>query len=232
MPDEKTVYASEAERYERLILREDYRHNIESAIREIVKVKGLDVVDLGAGTGRLAGMLAADAAHIFAFDTSHHMLTVTRDKLRLLAPGRALVAAADHRHVPLPSRSVDLVISGWSVSYLAVWDPEHWRLALEMWLAGMKRLLRPGGTVILLESLGTGNDSPIHLPHLENFYPWLDEAGFENTWIRTDYRFESVDEAAQLAGFFFGDEMSERIRREKLLILPECTGLWWKRIQG
>src|SRR5512143_1773571 len=173
MSDEKTVYATDSERYEALISREDYQNNIQSGLKGIIDVKGLDVIDLGAGTGRLAGMLAREARRLCAFDTSHHMLTMTRDKLRTLAPGRGLTAVADHRFVPLGAASSDLVISGWSVGYLAVWNPGTWRTELETWLSEMRRLLRPGGTLILLESLGTGNDSPIRLPHLENFYPWL-----------------------------------------------------------
>jgi hypothetical protein len=62
-----------------------------------------------------------------------------------------------------------------------------------------------------------------------NFYAWLEEMEFQHTWIRTDYRFNSVGEAATLSGFFFGEELAARIRRDGLTILPECTGLWWRR---
>jgi hypothetical protein len=68
---------------------------------------------------------------------------------------------------------------------------------------------------------------PQRLPHLENFYGWLDEKRFHNKWIRTDYRFESPESAADIAGFFFGEELSRKIRQGRLTILPECTGVWW-----
>jgi ubiquinone/menaquinone biosynthesis C-methylase UbiE len=165
---------------------------------------------------------------MLAFDLSRHMLAVLRDKLRGSRTSRLLAAAADHRFLPVRPRCADMVVSGWSVSYLAVWHQESWRQELDSWLAEMQRLLRPGGTVILLESLGTGNEQPVRLAHLENFYRWLDEMGFENTWIRTDYAFSSVDDAAELAGFFFGGELAEKIRSAGSNILPECTGLWWK----
>jgi ubiquinone/menaquinone biosynthesis C-methylase UbiE len=227
MPDEKNVYASEAERYEALISREDYQHNIEPAIAGIRNPAGLDIIDLGAGTGRLAGMLAPAAASLLAFDLSAHMLAVARDKLKG-RPGRLLAAAADHRFLPVRRSFADMVLSGWSVSYLAVWNQDRWHAELDAWLAEMQRILRPGGALILLESLGTGNEQPVRLAHLENFYRWLDEMGFENTWIRTDYRFSSVAEAAGLAGFFFGEGLAEKIRSAGSDILPECTGLWWK----
>jgi hypothetical protein len=71
---------------------------------------------------------------------------------------------------------------------------------------------------------------PIQLEHLKEYYPWLDDAGFQKKWIRTDYQFESVDEAAELAGFFFGEEMADGIRKQGSAILPECTGVWWKTV--
>ncbi|GEM_PF-6658666 len=28
--------------------------------------------------------------------------------------------------------------------------------------------------------------------------------------------------------FFFGDDLADRILRDRLIILPECTGIWWR----
>ena len=227
---QRKIYQSEGDRYEALVAREDYRGNIPRAIDGIIRVDGLDVLDLGAGTGRLTLILAARARSIHAFDVSAEMLRVCRQ--RLLASGLQnwQVQLADHRRLPLPDHSADLAVSGWSVSYLAVWDQEQGEAELDRWLAEMRRVLRPGGTIILFESLGTGNESPVRLEHVESTYRWLDAKGFENKWIRTDYQFESVGEAAELAGFFFGDEMADSIRAKQSPILPECTGVWWRRI--
>ena len=54
MPSQEQIYLTEAEQYEALVSREDYQSNIFRALDEIVNVDGLDVLDLGAGTGRLA----------------------------------------------------------------------------------------------------------------------------------------------------------------------------------
>ncbi len=228
---QRKIYQSDAERYEVLISREDHLGNIPRALDEVINIESLDVVDLGAGTGRLTVMLAPRVRSISSIDISDHMLDVTRARLKILGLNNWRVDVADHRSVPLPDDSVDLVVSGWSVSYLAVWNPDSWRAELEKWLGEMKRILRPGGHIILFESLGTGNESPIRLPHLESFYPWLDEMGFQNKWIRTDYHFESLEEAVDLAGFFFGLELADQVRARGSSILPECTGVWWKKIE-
>jgi ubiquinone/menaquinone biosynthesis C-methylase UbiE len=227
---QRKIYESEGDRYEALVSREDYQGNIPHAIDEILNVDGLDVLDLGAGTGRLTLLLAPRVKSIRAFDTSAEMLRVCRERLIASSLSNWQVEVADHRQLPVQDHSVDLVVSGWSLSYLAVWNQENGGVELDKWLIEMKRVLRKDGMIILLESLGTGNESPIRLEHVESTYQWLDHNGFENKWIRTDYQFESVEEAADLAGFFFGAEMADRVRENGLVILPECTGVWWRRI--
>ncbi len=232
MPDEKEVYAEYAAEYETLVSHEDYAGNILRAIRQIVPLAGLEVLDLGAGTGRLACLLQPHVRRVIALDLSLPMLSLARDKLRD-GPDNWLAAAADHRVLPLMDQSADMIVSGWSVSYVTVWYPDRWRAEADAWLKEARRVLRTGGHVILFESLGTGNAAPRRLAHLENFYGWLDEVGFANSWIHTDYRFESAQAASERVGFFFGDEMKNQFVREpgsSTKILPECTGVWWRRV--
>ena len=227
---QRRIYQNDGDRYEALISREDYQGNIPRAIDEIINVDGLDVLDLGAGTGRLTLMLAPRVRSIRAFDASEEMLRVCREKLVASGLSNWQVDVADHRQLPVADHSVALVVSGWSVAYLAVWNPESWRDELEKWHEEMKRVLNGDGHIILFESLGTGNESPIKLEHLKDYYPWLDEAGFQSKWIRTDYKFESIEEAEELSRFFFGEELGDKVRKNNWIVLPECTGVWWKRI--
>jgi ubiquinone/menaquinone biosynthesis C-methylase UbiE len=227
MPTQEEIYKTEGDKYEALIAREDYQGNILKALGEILKVDGLDVLDLGTGTGRLVEMLAPRVRSIRAFDISEEMLRVCKQKLAASGLSNWRVEVADHRKLPVEDASADLVVSGWSVSYLAVWNPDTWREQLETWLGEMKRILRPGSHIVLFESLGTGTELPIKLEHLKDFYPWLDEVGFQHKWIRTDYKFESIEEAEELSRFFFGDELGNKVRKNNWVVLPECTGVWW-----
>jgi len=227
---QKQIYQSEADRYEALISREDYQGNIRRAIDEIINVDGLDVLDLGAGTGRLTLLLAPRAKSIRAFDAAAEMLRVCRERLIASGFSHWQVQVADHRQLPIPDHSADLAVSGWSVSYLAVWNPEQVNEELDKWLSEMTRVLRKDGMIILLESLGTGNETPIRLEHVEPAYQWLEANNFQTKWIRTDYQFASVEEAANLAGFFFGEDMAAQVLKNQSAILPECTGVWWRKI--
>ena len=227
---QRKIYRTDGDRYEALVSREDYLRNIPQAIDEVINVDGLNILDLGAGTGRLTLMLAPRVKSIHAFDASAEMLRVCRERLMASGLSNWQVDVADHRQLPVDDHSADLVVSGWSVSYLSVWNQENGEAELDKWLTEMRRVLRKNGTIILFESLGTGNESPVRLEHVEPTYRWLDANGFQNKWIRTDYKFESVEEAEELSRFFFGDELGDKVKENNWVILPECTGVWWIKV--
>ncbi len=227
-PDYERIYATQAAQYERLVAREDYHHNIQRALGQIVPAGQLDVVELGAGTGRLTRIVAPAARSTCAFDVSSHMLQLNALNLAERDVRHWLLAAADHRHLPLRDHTADLALSGWSFCYLALGPAENWQSEVEQGLAEMKRVLRPGGTAIILETLGTGHETPHRPDSLAAYYALLEQTGFHFDWIRTDYRFESLAEAEELVRFFFGDELAGRTVAEGWVILPECTGIWWR----
>jgi ubiquinone/menaquinone biosynthesis C-methylase UbiE len=224
MPDKRGIYSDHAEEYERLVSREDYQGNIAREIQRIVSVPGKTVVELGAGTGRLTRLFSATAQRVWAFDAARSMLQVAA---RIGQGPRLDLAVADHRALPLPGGVADIVISGWSIAYLVVWNPGNWRTELDKGLDEMRRLVRSGGTVVILETLGTGAETPNPPDNLVGYYAVLEKQGFQSSWIRTDYRFASLEEAERLVRFFFGDSLADRVVEERLMVLPECTGIWW-----
>jgi ubiquinone/menaquinone biosynthesis C-methylase UbiE len=157
-------------------------------------------------------------------------LEIARPTLAATSTINWTLQVAENHKLPEPDHSADLAIEGWSFGHATGWNPDGWRDEIGQALAEMRRILNPGGTAIILETLGTGSESP-HPPSpaLADFYQWLEHSqGFSHEWIRTDYQFESVAEADELTRFFFGDELADRIVRDKLVILPECTGVWYR----
>ncbi|MFQ5943256.1 MAG: class I SAM-dependent methyltransferase [Anaerolineales bacterium] len=225
-PEHREIYAQHADQYELLVSREDHESNIPRALDGITSFDAKDVVELGAGTGRLARLLAPAAKSVHAFDASPNMLQVAAAKLQGDGSRNWSVAAADHRSVPLAAQSADVVISGWSVVYLVVWHMDTWKHELARGLAEMRRILRPGGRIIILETLGTGHASPQPPDNLLDYYSFLEQEGFASSWIRTDYRFESSKEAEHIVSFFFGEEMVSELIVDGSITLPECTGIW------
>jgi len=229
MPDHRKVYKQEAQNYQRLIAREDYKENLLPAILEIADLEGRDVIDLGSGTGRLACLLAPITRTVFAFDLFPHMLDVAAARLKDQGAGNYLAAASDHRHIPLAAKSADLVISGWSFCYLVVWEEQNWEDSLEAGLQEINRLLKYDGKIIIIETLGTGATSPEPPEKLQNYFQYLERAGFQRVWLRTDYKFQDREESVELVRFFFGEEMLDKIGDELEPVLPECTGIWWNK---
>ncbi|MDE0610391.1 MAG: methyltransferase domain-containing protein [Anaerolineaceae bacterium] len=230
-PDQRQIYASEAARYERLVAAEDWRGRLLPAIADVVPLAGALVVEAGAGTGRLTRLLSPCVRQVHAFDRSGHMLRHARGLLQRECRGNWSLAIADNQDLPLGNRCADIAIAGWNYGHSTVWNNRGWRVEVDRALGEMLRVLRPGGTAIILETLGTGSKMP--RPPTENlaaYYRWLEtERGFARRWLRTDYRFGSRQEARELLGFFFGEEFASQAPLSASCVLPECTGLWWRR---
>ena len=225
MPDYKHIYAHQAEQYQRLVDYEDYQGKLLEAIQAILPLAGKDVIETGAGTGRLTCLLRPLVRSLRSFDISAHMLGVARQRLDHPGSPPPPLAVADHRSLPVADGFADLLIAGWSVCYVYLDSGAGWRAALERTLADFRRILRPGGRMIIIETLGTGYEQPVRYPSLGEYLEFLDQAGFEMAWVRTDFRFEGAASARELVPFFFGEAMLEKMKDN---ILPECTGLWWQ----
>lgn len=228
MPKLKEIYRRSADRYHALVDREDYEGNLLPAILSIDPLTGKDVLELGAGTARISGLIAPIAKRLVATDISHHMLTYGKGRLEALFLANWHLGLASHRALPLASRTADVILAGWSFCYAALDAGEGWQPALEEALSEVWRVMRPGGVLILIESLGTGFELPNRPDVLVEYLAYLEAHGFESTWVRTDYCFASKTEAKDLTRFFFGEAHMPMWETKAGVIVPECTGLWWK----
>ncbi len=64
------------------------------------------------------------------------MLRVCRERLAASGLSNWQVEVADHRQLPVPDHSADLAVSGWSVSYLAVWNQDNGQAELDQMAGG------------------------------------------------------------------------------------------------
>jgi ubiquinone/menaquinone biosynthesis C-methylase UbiE len=172
------------------------------------------------------------AKFVYAFDTAAAMLEIAAKRLKAMSLENWHTEVADHRSLPIGDHEVDLVVSGWSFCYLATLNPATWQAELEKGLAEIERIIKPGGTIIIIETNGTGFEEPHPPEHLAPYFTWLQEKHFERSWIRTDYSFPPHSDAVEVVRSFFGDEMASKIREDRQSILPECTVIWWKRAKN
>ncbi len=225
MPDYREVYEHHADRYDALVSHEDHEGNLPRALFELVGPGPFDVVETGAGTGRLTRLIAPRARSLHAFDGAAAMIAVAQQSLPQVRWGVAL-----HDALPVPDASADLALEGWAFGHALGWNPEGWREDLRRWVTELERIVRPGGTLVLFETMGTGVETPFAGGHsLEPFHAFVTaELGFSHRALRTDYAFETVESAAQALGFFFGERLVTRVRHHQWTQVPECTGLYWR----
>lgn len=230
MDDEKqrAVYQLQAREYERLVRAEDADGRLAGLLSELLPLEGARALDVGCGTGRVARLLLAlGAREVLGVDRAPAMLAVARESLaKELAAGRVELREGDARSLALEGSRFDVATAGWCFGHFRHWMPEGWREEVSQALGGLLAAVRPGGAVVVLETLGTGYEEPRFHPALEEYFAVLEARGFQRHVVRTDYAFASVQEAKEVLGVFFPASLLEAIERAQWSRVPECTGVW------
>ena len=228
----KDLYSNHSDRYDKMVQAEDYQGHLLPALRALKPIENSTVVELGAGTGRVTVQLLPYVKHIFAFDLTPAMIHLAHQKIKRSKAINGSLAIADSRIVPLPAKSADIAVEGWSFVQIMTWNMESWQQEVGQAIKEMLRLVRLGGVAILIETLGTGEFEPNPPALFKTAYDYFErEWQFSLSWIRTDYCFSTMEEALQVIGPVFGEAMAERTyRSEAGIILPECTGIWWRSV--
>jgi ubiquinone/menaquinone biosynthesis C-methylase UbiE len=227
MATHEQIYQNQTNTYEFMVSKQP---ELSEFINEIRPFKDLNILDLGAGSGRLASVLAKDAKSLICTDISSSMLELLENKLTDQGVAHNLTTVvADHRSLPIADKSIDLVVSGWSICYLTNTGNEKWDENLRLVISELYRVLKPNGTIIIFETMGTGTETPDPPGFLTKYYKSLeDDYGFNHNWIRLDYKFQDVEEAIKCTKFFFGEELVQKISDNQWSTVPECAGIWWR----
>ncbi len=106
---------------------------------------GQTVLDVGCGAGAdtlVAAGLAGESGLVVGLDPSADMLARARGALSAAGRGRVFFLRADAEDIPLASSSVDVILSNGAMNLVVDKDRA---------LAGMWRVLRPGGALRLAD---------------------------------------------------------------------------------
>jgi len=130
------------------------------AMLEALKIKpGSTVADIGAGAGytslRLARRVGANGI-VLATDVQPQMLAMLRDNAKTAGVKNIKPVRATQTNVNLPDAAVDLAL---------MVDVYHEASNPEALLVGIKKALKPGGRLVLVEFRGEDPDVPIKPEH-------------------------------------------------------------------
>lgn len=221
----RSVYRDGVDQYQQLVAHEDAAGLLWQSLDALVDWSGRRVIELGAGTGRLTVPLATRARQVDACDASPQMLAIAEQRLSDADLHNVTFHIAEHRSLPFPDHTADALIEGWAVAHYVDWEPDTWVAAVDACIAEMRRVVVPGGPIVIIETLGTGVTEPTPpTDEIAALYEHLEARhGFTRTWVRTDYLFESERAAIDTVTHFFGAEMTQHLVGASL---PECTGIW------
>ncbi|MGB7539796.1 MAG: class I SAM-dependent methyltransferase [Anaerolineales bacterium] len=107
-----------------------FMHELET----LVDLAGLDVIDLGAGTGRVALEAAQKADKVAAVDFFESVVVYGREIMRRSGIKNVHYLIGDNGHLPLPENSMDAAICAWAYWNHAeahrVVKPDGWLISL------------------------------------------------------------------------------------------------------
>ncbi len=213
--------------YDELVLHEDARGNLKKYLKHYIKPHS-SVIEFGAGTGRVTLQYIDIAGSVRVCDRSEQMLKKARVNLRDHAD-KLIFSIIDNGALNTVRGIYDHVIEGWAFGHTIHDYPDSVGQTAEALVSGATSLLKPGGTMIFIETLGTNVTSPMAPDScLAEFYLLMEERyGFGRDIISTDYAFRDIPEAKRIMGFFFGETMADAVSGKQV---TEFTGIWTKQI--
>ncbi|MDP8903713.1 MAG: class I SAM-dependent methyltransferase [Chloroflexota bacterium] len=180
----------------------------ESQVKLLPEVRGLDVIELGCGTGYVSAWLARLGARPVGIDNSPRQLETAHALQQEFGLDFPLILG-NAEQVPLPDASFDLALSEYGA---AIWaDPYRW-------IPEAARLLRPGGQLVFL---GNGTLLMLCVPDTE-------AEGAAGDRLLRDYRgmhrFEWPDTSGIEFHIGYGDMI--RLLRRSGFELEDMVELW------
>jgi ubiquinone/menaquinone biosynthesis C-methylase UbiE len=87
---------------------------------------------------------------------------------------------------------------------------------IEEGLRELVRVVKPEGSIIIVDNAGDDEFCALSPRNIASNREWWIARGFQATMIETAYKFDSLAEANELLGFYFGDEVGKSNRKTEI----------------
>lgn len=188
---------------------------------------GMQVLDVGCGTGYHLPWFAATAAQVVGVEPHEPLAIRARDRLARHGIDNAAVVEGGAQALPLPDRSIDLAHARWAYFFGAGCEPG---------LAELERVLRPGATAFVIDNDATRSTFG---GWFARAWPSYDALAVERFWRRQGWSRERVDirwahrtraDLERVVRLEFTPQMSDRILAEHTgTEVDYAVNLWWRR---
>lgn len=202
--------------------REDFPDAAWDAVQKQVSFSDKVVFEMGCGTGKYTEKIAPMVKHLYANDISEVMIERAKHTCKRYANITYICESADNSG--LPDNSVDIIFSAWG--YVAGDLELAQRVEKEF-----ARILKPNGEVWLLDNYYEGEFTQLRgkiVHHGDDKYPEKKFGYLLSEIVSTYFLFDSVDEAAGVFGFLFGDSARSRIINNKITRIGDSIALMKK----
>ena len=230
MPSYYEIYDYYPSEYDELVRHEDYQNNLQKALFALFDWNDKDVIEAGIGTGRGTFQYISLVRSVLGLDRAASMLKQAEGNLTAYAE-KINFRQCDNLEIGSIKGRFDFFIEGWAFGHTVGDHADDIESIAKKLVDPALGKLKEGGHVCFIETLGTNSTMP-KAPNetLAAFYAILeDEYGFERVEIDTSYRFENIHEARRIMGFFFGQDMAEKVEKTGTSIIPEWTGIWHRK---
>jgi ubiquinone/menaquinone biosynthesis C-methylase UbiE len=203
----------------------DPDRRIESAMRSVHDWSGLDLLDLGCGTGFHLPRWAEDARRVVGVEPNAALAAVARRRCRRLAHVTVLEGTA--QDIPLPAASVDVVQARWAYFFGPGCEPG---------LREVQRVVRRGGVAFVVDNDATRSTFG---SWFRRGYPDIDPDRVERFWstygftrvpVDMEWRFDRREDLEAVVRIELPAAVAEEVLRGHTgLSVDYAVNVWWRR---
>ena len=207
---ESRAYYENNDYYEIFSIAEDGEGKVDNYLKGLAV--GKIVLDAGCGTGKFLPSLEKYADKYIGIDLSSEQLNKAKSKSQ---KDNSIFIKSNLADITLEDNSVDLIISTWVLGTIIDLDERS------KCLDELKRVLKPGGQIILVENDLNSEFEEIRNrdkdSRTKNYNNWILSNNFVvDKRINTYFSFNSVSEAKKCFEIIYGEEIANKIKNRKI----------------